>query len=58
MQTLQETLHKMIDLLPWREESEVLAAHASVDAHDYTGVESWQKWVESQSVNPGAEVTE
>lgn len=33
MATLQDTLHRMVDLLPWREESHLIAAHDSVDDH-------------------------
>lgn len=32
-QSLADTLHRVIDLLHWREESQVLAAHQSVDEH-------------------------
>jgi hypothetical protein len=32
-QSLADTLHDMINLLHWREESRVIAAHQSVDEH-------------------------
>jgi hypothetical protein len=49
--SLADTLHQMIDLLPWREESHQLSAHESVEAHFATPPDSPSENDDTDDVN-------